>query len=226
MRVAFECLVLLGLIIAVIIIVVHQLRKDDKPGRGIDQLCLNHLLLDHVLRPTDLFIYPEMAVQAAIGKAIRLNKHDPLDLLKKMLGSTDREFTNRWELVARAGMFQYRMGEFVKRIVRMMEADLDRNIPVNTISYRVCIERTLEELHDELMQINGLLDGMGTVAEPVTEDALLESFHVLEKGKSYYVGDHIASEQEIRELMRLADLKTQVGPRNLRIIEKEAKDDD
>jgi len=186
------------------------------------ELCLNPTLIDKALTVPDLFAYPEIAVEAAIGKAVRLGMDDPLDLLKRMLEVSGGEFNSRWELVARAGMFQYRMGEFTKRIYHMGTEALDQNIPVNTISYRVCIERSLEELADELQQINGLLDGMGEVAEPG------DTGYRGSRLRPIFMDEHMSPElleaMRLAELkaqaMRLAELRAQVGPRNLRLIEE------
>ena len=163
---------------------IFKLEPEFEDGRWVawSDLCLNPTLIDQVLRPEDIIAYPEMAVAAAISKGIQQGRQDPFCLLKEMLQNIGVEFNPRWDLIARAGMFQYRMGEFTKRIGNMKTEALDKNIPVNTISYRVCIERTLEELHDELMQINGLLDGM-----PITESDLREAFDGLKRTKGDYI---------------------------------------
>jgi len=176
----------------------------DKPV-DFTEFALSPGILGSILTPDDLIAYPERAVEAAISKGISQGGRDPLCLLKELLESLDMEFNPRWEMVARAGMIQYRMGEFTKRIYEIDPHALTQNIPVNTISYRVCIERTLEELHDELMQINGLLDGMGA-----SEEETLSPI------------DHEAT---------IKELKRQIGPLNVRIVEdfikakREDKDD-
>jgi len=133
---------------------------EEKSPLDSQVLRLDPALIDEALTPPDLFAYPEIAIEAAIGKATRLVL-DPLSVLKDMLESVDMEFTERWELIARAGMFQHRMGEFTKRVYHLGTESLSENIPANSVSYRECIERTLAELEDELDQITGLLDGIG-----------------------------------------------------------------
>jgi len=139
----------------------------DEPGKvpALDKLrvALKDMSLvkgiDTLLKPRDLLSHPQIAVELAIRKAVEQNMQ-PYRLAKQMLEEMGIELDARWELIFESGVAQYNLGNLTKRIYDLSLNDLEGNIPINTISYAVCVDRSLDEILDELKQINGLLDGM------------------------------------------------------------------
>ena len=116
-------------------------------------------MIDFLLKPGDLLKHPQIAVELAIRKAVEQNMQ-PYQLAKQMLEDMGIVMDARWELIFESGVAQYNLGNLTKRIYDLSLKDLEGNIPINTISYAVCVDRSLDEILDELKQINGLLDGM------------------------------------------------------------------
>ena len=139
----------------------------DEPGKvpALDKLrvALKDMSLvkgiDTLLKPRDLLSHPQIAVELAIRKAVEQNMQ-PYRLAKQMLEEMGIELDARWELIFESGVAQYNLGNLTKRIYDLSLNDLEGNIPINTISYAVCVDRSLDEILDELKQINGLLDRM------------------------------------------------------------------
>jgi len=65
------------------------------------------------------------------------------------------------EFLVLAERFQQSYSEFVEDLKACPEGALDRPISImGDITYEACIIRTLEELHDELRHIQGLMTGL------------------------------------------------------------------
>jgi len=135
-----------------------EIMEETKRTLALKDMSLAKRLV-RLLKPGDLLSQPEIAVELAIRKAVDRNMQ-PYVLAKQMLEDMGIVIDARWELIFRSGVAQYNLGNLTKRIYDLSLEDLESNIPINTISYAVCVDRSLDEVLDELNQINGLLHGM------------------------------------------------------------------
>jgi hypothetical protein len=112
---------------------------------------------DLLIDPRDVLSRPDFALSILVGAAFEMRK-DPFDYVVNILKVLDIVFTPKWRLMVKVAIVQYRMGLFINVLKDMQDADLEMPVRNTGVTYATCIERTTEELEDELKQINGLLE--------------------------------------------------------------------
>lgn len=133
--------------------------KKDAPESKDESLEMTKEKLNLVNFPTrrDVLYRPEIALSISVGAALEMGK-DPFEYVVDILKVMDVVFTPKWRLMVKVAIVQYRMGLFINVLDHMQDADLEMSVRNTGVTYATCIERSIEELEDELKQINGLLE--------------------------------------------------------------------